>query len=76
MLEKYEVAIKDAEKAQLETLPVQWNFFIQTVSEADKNLVEYKAKFKAELLNCTRGVREQSVQPVSHLSPIFPSYSC
>ena len=51
ILEKYEVAVKDTEKDQLEVLPTQWGAFLQTVGEAEKALIDYKAKFKTELLN-------------------------
>ncbi|KAI8821286.1 dynein heavy chain and region D6 of dynein motor-domain-containing protein [Fimicolochytrium jonesii] len=50
ILEKYEVQIKDDEKALLETLPVKWQAFQQTIADSGKTLQEYKSKFKADLL--------------------------
>ncbi|KNC97489.1 uncharacterized protein SPPG_07404 [Spizellomyces punctatus DAOM BR117] len=51
ILEKYEVQIKAEEKTLLETLPVSWANFQQTITDAEKSLQESKAKFKAELLS-------------------------
>ncbi|KAI8915474.1 dynein heavy chain and region D6 of dynein motor-domain-containing protein [Powellomyces hirtus] len=50
ILEKYEVQIKDDEKALLESLPVKWQAFQQTIIEGEKALQDSKAKFKADLL--------------------------
>ncbi|KAJ3217500.1 Dynein heavy chain 2, axonemal [Dinochytrium kinnereticum] len=51
ILEKYEVPIKDNERTQLETLASSWVALQQTMTEAEKNLQESKAKFKADLLS-------------------------
>ncbi|KAI9101992.1 dynein heavy chain and region D6 of dynein motor-domain-containing protein [Phlyctochytrium arcticum] len=51
ILEKYEVQIKEEEKALLEALPINWASFLQTISESEKTLQDHKAKFKAELLS-------------------------
>ncbi|KAJ3172703.1 Dynein heavy chain 2, axonemal, partial [Geranomyces variabilis] len=50
ILEKYEVQIKDDEKALLESLPIKWQAFQQTIVEGEKLLQDSKAKFKADLL--------------------------
>ncbi|KAI9356982.1 dynein heavy chain and region D6 of dynein motor-domain-containing protein [Zopfochytrium polystomum] len=49
ILEKYEVPVKDEEKALLEALPGTWAKLQQAITEAEKMLSESKAKFKSEL---------------------------
>lgn len=51
-LEKYEVQVKDDEKAKLESLPTVWANFQQLMISAEKNLQEAKFKFKTDLLQC------------------------
>ncbi|KAI8923518.1 dynein heavy chain and region D6 of dynein motor-domain-containing protein [Entophlyctis helioformis] len=51
ILEKYEVQIKEDEKAKLETLPAIWAAFQQTMTDSERYLHEAKAKFKADLLS-------------------------
>ncbi|ORZ33974.1 dynein heavy chain and region D6 of dynein motor-domain-containing protein [Catenaria anguillulae PL171] len=50
ILEKYEVQIKDEERARLEALPATWQSFKETIAEADVRLQENKEKFRTRLL--------------------------
>ncbi|KAJ3375748.1 Dynein heavy chain 2, axonemal [Allomyces arbusculus] len=50
ILEKYEVQIKDDEKAKLEALPAKWVSFKETLVETDSKLLESKDKFRTKLL--------------------------
>ncbi|KAI9004259.1 dynein heavy chain and region D6 of dynein motor-domain-containing protein [Gaertneriomyces semiglobifer] len=51
ILEKYEVQIKEDELALLESLPLAWSNFLQTLADAEKSLQDAKAKFRTELLS-------------------------
>ncbi|KAJ3335866.1 Dynein heavy chain 2, axonemal [Gonapodya sp. JEL0774] len=51
ILEKYEVQIKEEEKALLQGLRLAWEAFVQTVNTADVMLQDCKSKFKNELIN-------------------------
>lgn len=51
ILEKYEVPVKDEEKHLLEVLQPAWVSFQQALLESEKDLQEYKSKFKSDILN-------------------------
>ncbi|KAI9224867.1 dynein heavy chain and region D6 of dynein motor-domain-containing protein [Blastocladiella britannica] len=51
ILEKYEVQVKDEERAKLEALPTVWAVFKETMIDSDKSLQENKEKFRAKLLS-------------------------